>query len=284
MAVQKRKRSSKDDSEDDDGGDDSDHGSDNDSNINEPSESDEDEDLDHDDNDSEAADQRDDDEDENEEGEGEDEDEENPDEENQEDGDGEEIEENASDNDEDDNLLRANTLKNASNVIGYADTSLFNNKGVAPHCDDACIEEENMHGRITRFKQGMQNSLVRKFHRELLPESNDEVRALSTIVRNDAGVIVDKNHRSKPVLTSDEKSRIIGLRATHISLGAKTVLTVEERGDIIDEIPMATKEFGLGKLDNMFIIKRPHIDEYWPVKDLIKSREAKIIREVKRRK
>ena len=106
-----------------------------------------------------------------------------------------------------------------------------------------------------------------KFHPELKYHNHDEVNNLSTVVRNEYGVIIDPLHQSVPFITRYEKAKILGERAKQLSSGAKPFVEVED--NIIDEYLIALKEFNEKKIP--FIIKRPMPNggcEYWKFEDL----------------
>jgi len=104
-------------------------------------------------------------------------------------------------------------------------------------------------------------------HPESIPHNYDEIRGLSKITRNKKGVIIDKLHRTIPILTKFEKTRVLGVRSKQINDGAKPFVKVPS--DIIDGYTIAQIELKQKKIP--FIIKRPLPNggcEYWNIKDL----------------
>ncbi len=80
-------------------------------------------------------------------------------------------------------------------------------------------------------------------------------------------VIVDELHKTVPILTKYEKTRILGERTKQINNGSKPF--VEVQNDIIDGYLIACKELEEKKMP--FIIRRPLPSggsEYWHLKDL----------------
>lgn len=109
--------------------------------------------------------------------------------------------------------------------------------------------------------------IVSKYHPELLHHNNEEIEALSKIVRNENGMIVDPLHRTMPFITKYEKARVLGERAKQLNMGAKPL--VEIGPEVIDGYLIALKEMEEKKIP--FIIKRPLPSggcEYWKCKDL----------------
>ena len=95
----------------------------------------------------------------------------------------------------------------------------------------------------------------------------DEVNILSTVVRNENGIIIDPLHKTLPFITKYEKARILGERAKQLNSGAKPFIDVEPT--VIDGYLIALKEYEQKKIP--FILRRPLPNggcEYWRMKDL----------------
>lgn len=110
-------------------------------------------------------------------------------------------------------------------------------------------------------------NIVSQYHPELLHHNNEEIEALSKIVRNENGMIVDPLHKTMPFITKYEKARVLGERAKQLNMGAKPL--VEIGPEVIDGYLIALKEMEEKKIP--FIIKRPLPSggcEYWKCKDL----------------
>lgn len=111
-----------------------------------------------------------------------------------------------------------------------------------------------------------QNYLL-KYHQETQIHNFDEILSLSKTVRNKKNVIVDELHKTIPILTKYEKTRILGERTKQINNGSKPFVEVEN--DIIDGYLIACKELEEKKMP--FIIRRPLPSggsEYWHLRDL----------------
>ena len=94
-----------------------------------------------------------------------------------------------------------------------------------------------------------------------------EIEELSKVLRNNNNIIIDKNHRTIPILTKYEKTRVLGQRAKQINSGSKPYINVSE--NIIDGYLIAELELQEKKIP--FIIRRPLPNgksEYWKLKDL----------------
>jgi len=120
----------------------------------------------------------------------------------------------------------------------------------------------------TKFTDEMKKNHLASFHPEEIHKSFDEIFALSIITRNEDGVIVDENHRTYPILSKYEKTKIIGLRVSQLNKGAEPYVTLKTKL-ILDNSLVAEKELHEKKLP--FIIMRPLPNgksEYWNVNDL----------------
>jgi DNA-directed RNA polymerase I, II, and III subunit RPABC2 len=104
-------------------------------------------------------------------------------------------------------------------------------------------------------------------HPEIKTINYEEMIALSRVVRDNNGKIVDPLHKTIPFLTKYEKARIIGARAEQLEHGGQPFIPVDET--IIHGRTIAIMEFEAKKIP--FIIARPLPDgsvEYWNLKDL----------------
>ena len=129
--------------------------------------------------------------------------------------------------------------------------------------DDTDNEEEY----IQKFSQDIRNQYIKKFHGEINHSNYDEINALTKVVRNTNGNVIDPIHQTLPFLTKYEKTKIIGVRAKQINNGADTFIKVPDNiidGQIIAEMELAAKVLP-------FIIARPFPNgkkEYWKLSDL----------------
>ena len=111
-------------------------------------------------------------------------------------------------------------------------------------------------------------------HDEILmlhPESKyhnyDEISTAALVTRNENNIIVDKLHRSLPILTKYEKAKVLGQRTKQLNMGSTPFVAVDRM--TMDNSIIAEEELKAKKLP--FIIQRPMPGggvEYWHVKDL----------------
>ena len=118
-----------------------------------------------------------------------------------------------------------------------------------------------------KLKSSVRETFVQTYHPETFSHNYDEIQTLSRVVRNSAGVIVDDLHKTTPIMTKYEKTRILGQRAKQINEGAPPFIKIDST--VIDGYLIAMKE--LEQKKTPFIIRRPLPNggsEYWRVQDL----------------
>ena len=128
-------------------------------------------------------------------------------------------------------------------------------------------DEDDDENYLQKFSEELKTNTISAFHPELLHHNNEEVDALSRIVRNEQGMISDPLHQTFPFITKYERARILGERAKQLNMGAKPL--VEVGPDVIDGYLIALAEYEQKRIP--FIIKRPLPNggcEYWKFKDL----------------
>lgn len=107
---------------------------------------------------------------------------------------------------------------------------------------------------------------VEIYHPEDIHVSFEEMYKLSLITRNENGIIIDDNHKTFPILSKYEKTKILGLRVTQLNKGSEPYVDTRIT---LDTSLIAEKELKEKKIP--FIIKRPLPSgkyEFWNVKDL----------------
>ena len=90
---------------------------------------------------------------------------------------------------------------------------------------------------------------------------------MAKVQRNKDNIIIDDLHKTVPILTKYEKTRILGLRAKQINNGEKPMIKIDNK--VIDGYLIALKELEEKKIP--VIIRRPipgGASEYWHLKDL----------------
>ena len=130
--------------------------------------------------------------------------------------------------------------------------------------DDDDEEDENY---LQKFNKEINKNYIEEIHPECVYHNYNEISALSKVIRDKNNNIIDPLHKTVPILTKYEKTRIIGQRAKQLNSGAKPFVNVPQHiidGNIIAELELKQKKIP-------FIIRRPIPgggSEYWNVKDL----------------
>ena len=118
-----------------------------------------------------------------------------------------------------------------------------------------------------KFNNELKKNHTLNYHNECLYKNFNEIKELSKITRNKDGIIVDELHKTMPLLTKYEKTKILGMRVKQLNGGSNPYVTISEK--IIDNYLIAQMELEQKKLP--FIIQRPLPNnnfEYWKLQDL----------------
>ena len=137
--------------------------------------------------------------------------------------------------------------------------------------DDDTSEEEdedddyNLHDK---FDYNEKNEYIKTTHPQILQDTYNDINVLSNVERDSDNNIIDENHKTIPILTKYEKTRILGIRISQLNNGAKPYVNIENT-IIIDNNIIAEKELLEKKIP--IIIMRPLPNgkkEYWKLSDL----------------
>ena len=124
-------------------------------------------------------------------------------------------------------------------------------------------DEEN----LKKFDKEVREEFLVNFHPESVNHNYDEIYTLSRVTRNKDNIIIDDLHRTLPILSKYEKTRVLGQRAKQINTGSKPFIQIDE--NLIDGYLIAQEELHQKKIP--FIIRRPLPSggsEYWNLADL----------------
>jgi DNA-directed RNA polymerase subunit K/omega len=120
---------------------------------------------------------------------------------------------------------------------------------------------------LQKFNDEINNDYIVANHPECLNKNFDEIKKLLIVKRNKDNIIVDELHRTIPILTKYEKTKILGLRVKQLNNNSKPFIDLAEK--ILDNFIIANMELHQKKLP--FIIQRPIPNgsfEYWKLQDL----------------
>jgi DNA-directed RNA polymerase subunit K/omega len=120
---------------------------------------------------------------------------------------------------------------------------------------------------LQKFDNETKKKYIAVHHPECLSFNHEETETLSRVVRDENGKIVDPYHKTLPILTKYEKTRILGIRTKQLNEGAKPYIDVNPT--LIDGYIIAQLELEHKRLP--FIIRRPIPNggsELWKLQDL----------------
>jgi len=132
--------------------------------------------------------------------------------------------------------------------------------------DEESDEEEDNY--LQKFDEEVNKNYILDVHPECATHNKTEISAMTQVVRDDKGNIIDHLHRTLPFLTKYERARILGQRASQINAGAPAFIA-NIPANVLDGHLIAEMELDLKSIP--YIIRRPLPNggsEYWRVKDL----------------
>jgi DNA-directed RNA polymerase I, II, and III subunit RPABC2 len=133
--------------------------------------------------------------------------------------------------------------------------------------DEYQIDEESDSERVEVEKILKSPTFIEETHPQEKTINYEEVLSLCNVTRDVHKNIVDPLHKTLPILTKYEYTRILGVRAGQVEQGASLFITVPDT--LIDSYLIAKEELRQKKLP--FILKRPLPNgsiEYWKLEDL----------------
>ena len=143
-----------------------------------------------------------------------------------------------------------------------------NNAEINSIDDDDDDDDDDYEQDLRKFENIERNDYVENYHQSVIEHNEQEVKALTTIIRDKNNNVIDDLHKTIPILTKYEKARILGLRASQINSGSQ--IFVKPKMKTFDGYLIAIQELEEKKIP--FIIKRPLPMgggcEYWKLDDL----------------
>ncbi len=129
------------------------------------------------------------------------------------------------------------------------------------------IDDFYLYDYKQKFTSNIRKDYIEKIHPEEVHITFDEMNKLSIVKRDENGRITDPLHRTYPILSKYEKTKIIGIRVSQLNKGATPYIKLNTK--VLDNSLIAEKELLEKRLP--FIIRRPipngHF-EYWNINDL----------------
>ena len=132
---------------------------------------------------------------------------------------------------------------------------------------DSDDDDEDDDDYLQKFDREMRDNYILEQHPESVNHNYDEIYNLAKVQRNKENIVIDDLHKTVPILTKYEKTRILGQRAKQLNNGAKPLVKLDI--PLIDGYLIALKELEEKMIP--VIIRRPipnGSSEYWHLKDL----------------
>lgn len=131
-------------------------------------------------------------------------------------------------------------------------------------------EDDDEDEEFDKFNNNDIKEQLMSEHPEFISHNTKEVNALSKIIKDSNGNIIDELHRTVPFITRYEKAKILGERSKQLSYSdVEPMISIPP--DVIDCYEIAKLEYIANAIP--FIIKRNLPDgtcEYWRFQDLEK--------------
>ena len=162
-------------------------------------------------------------------------------------------------NDETDNEYQDDDLQESEETTNQ----IVNNQNIS----DEESDEESDDDYLQKLDVDINDDFLKDYHPETLAHNYSEVKAMTKVVRDKNGIIVDDLHKTLPFLSKYERTRILGQRAKQLDAGAPPLVDVPPT--ICDGYSIAQIELKQKKIP--FIIQRPMPGggfEFWRVEDL----------------
>ena len=169
------------------------------------------------------------------------------------------------DNDIEDGELQFKDDENEDNNNLSNHESLFNIS--KNDYDNIDLENNDSMEFLQKFTKEYKSDYILSNHQESLNKNYDEIKKFLNVTRDNNNNIIDAFHRTIPLLTKYEKTKIIGIRLKQLNNGAKPYVTISDT--ILDNNIIVNMELAQKVLP--FIVSRPlpnNTYEYWKLQDL----------------
>lgn len=141
--------------------------------------------------------------------------------------------------------------------------SQFVNRTISPPESEV---ESDTESDLQKIEEEQVLDYINRYHSECLVSSSDEIEALSKVIKVN-NIIIDANHKTNPILSKYEKTKILGQRTKQLNSGCLPYIAVPS--GIIDNYLIAQMELKEKKIP--VIVRRPissNKSEYWKLEDL----------------
>ena len=154
--------------------------------------------------------------------------------------------------------------ENDNNILNN-ESSLFNIS--KNDYDNIDLENNDSMEFLQKFTKEYKTDYILSNHQESLNKNYNEIKQFINVTKDNNNNIIDAFHKTIPILTKYEKTKIIGIRLKQLNNGAKPYVTISDT--ILDNNIIVNMELTQKVLP--FIVSRPlpnNTYEYWKLQDL----------------
>jgi DNA-directed RNA polymerase subunit K/omega len=154
--------------------------------------------------------------------------------------------------------------ENDNNMLNN-ESSLFNIS--KNDYDNIDLENNDSMEFLQKFTKEYKTDYILNNHQESLNKNYNEIKQFINVTKDNNNNIIDAFHKTIPILTKYEKTKIIGIRLKQLNNGAKPYVTLSDT--ILDNNMIVNMELTQKVLP--FIVSRPlpnNTYEYWKLQDL----------------
>jgi DNA-directed RNA polymerase subunit K/omega len=133
--------------------------------------------------------------------------------------------------------------------------------------DNIDLENNDSIEFLQKFTKEYKTDYILNNHQESLNKNYNEIKQFINVTKDNNNNIIDAFHKTIPILTKYEKTKIIGIRLKQLNNGAKPYVTLSDT--ILDNNMIVNMELTQKVLP--FIVSRPlpnNTYEYWKLQDL----------------
>jgi DNA-directed RNA polymerase subunit K/omega len=133
--------------------------------------------------------------------------------------------------------------------------------------DNIDLENNDSMEFLQKFTKEYKTDYILNNHQESLNKNYNEIKQFINVTKDNNNNIIDAFHKTIPILTKYEKTKIIGIRLKQLNNGAKPYVTLSDT--ILDNNMIVNMELTQKVLP--FIVSRPlpnNTYEYWKLQDL----------------
>jgi len=111
--------------------------------------------------------------------------------------------------------------------------------------DDTDVVDMDTTARLQKLKTSLDMNPLLQYHSECVVCPESEMASMLDVVRTYDGTVVDPFHKTTPILTKYERTRVLGVRSAQLNAGMTPMIEVPSNvidGSIIAEMELVQKK------------------------------------------